>query len=278
METKTKNQVLEGEPKLENYDWIIISSSGGKDSQAMLDHMVRLAKQKQYPIEKLIVVHADLGKVEWEGTKELAEKQAKHYGLEFIVTKQRTNTGEEIDLLERVRRRGKWPSNMQRYCTSDFKRGPISRVYTMLAKKIPNKPAKLLVCMGLRAEESPARKKKPAYFNDFALSNGQKQIDVWLPIHQWTTVQVWDCIKKSGVPHHSAYDKGMPRLSCVFCIFAPKSALIIAGKHNPKLLDEYVKVEKEINHLFREKCSMQDIKDAIENGEIEKCKDEKWNM
>lgn len=30
-------------------------------------------------------------------------------------------------------------------------------------------------------------------------------------------------------------DLGMPRLSCCFCIFSPRSALLLAGKHNPGL-------------------------------------------
>ena len=41
-----------------------------------------------------------------------------------------------------------------------------------------------------------------------------------------------DGIRRSGVPYHYAYDFGMPRLSCMFCFYAPKSALRLAGSHN----------------------------------------------
>jgi tRNA(Ile)-lysidine synthase TilS/MesJ len=44
---------------LMSYDWILINSSGGKDSQAMLDLLVercdRIGKSRKY----LVVVHAD---------------------------------------------------------------------------------------------------------------------------------------------------------------------------------------------------------------------------
>jgi 3'-phosphoadenosine 5'-phosphosulfate sulfotransferase (PAPS reductase)/FAD synthetase len=88
----------------------------------------------------------------------------------------------------------------------------------------------------------------------------------FLPIHDWTTKQVWEVIIQNKIPYHYAYDLGMPRLSCVFCIFAPFAALVLAGIHNPELLDEYVAVEKEINHTFKDKMSLQTVKDAIAMG------------
>ena len=60
----------------------------------------------------------------------------------------------------------------------------------------------------------------------------------------------------------------MPRLSCRFCIFAPKAALVLAGKHNLPLLKEYVAVEKEIGHDFRK-----DFKIAAVLAEVEAGKD-----
>ena len=37
----------------------------------------------------------------------------------------------------------------------------------------------------------------------------------------WKVEDVWARIKASGVEHHKAYDLGMSRLSCCFCVFAP---------------------------------------------------------
>ena len=80
------------------------------------------------------------------------------------------------------------------------------------------------------------------------------------------------------MPYHPAYDLGMPRLSCVFCIFAPKAALLIAGKANPELLDEYCRIETKINHTFRVGQSMNDLRDAITAGEQPGKMDGVWNM
>ena len=58
----------------------------------------------------------------------------------------------------------------------------------------------------------------------------------------------------------------MPRLFCVFCVFAPKSALTIAGRHNPDLLDEYVAFEERIGHTFTHTMSIASVRDAIRSG------------
>ena len=70
---------------LHEYDWVVISTSGGKDSQVMIDEIVNLADTQDYPRSKLVTAHADLKRAEWADTKELAQEQADHYGLRFEV-------------------------------------------------------------------------------------------------------------------------------------------------------------------------------------------------
>jgi 3'-phosphoadenosine 5'-phosphosulfate sulfotransferase (PAPS reductase)/FAD synthetase len=123
---------------------------------------------------------------------------------------------------------------------------------------------RLLNCLGFRADESPARAKRPVISVDASASNGRREVTNWLPIHGWTVDQVWARIKASGVPHHPAYDKGMPRLSCVFCIFAPRAALLIGGRHNPDLLDRYVQVERQINHTFRIDLTLASVQEQLQ--------------
>lgn len=246
---------------LASYDWIVVNSSAGKDSQAMLDVVVELAGDELR--ERIVVVHADLGRVEWQGTRELAEEQAAHYGVRFEVVKRTQN-----DLLDQVAARGMWPSSKQRYCTSDHKRGPISTLFTRLAteKRISGRPVRILNCLGMRAQESPARSKLQAFESDTRNTNGRRVVDRWLPIHAWTVDQVWQRIRQSGVRHHRAYDLGMPRLSCCFCIFATKAALLLAGKHNPELLEQYVAVEQRIGHTFRQDLALADVAAELAAG------------
>ncbi len=93
-------QELGWTPDFHKYDYVVINSSAGKDSQAMLSKIVELADKAKYPREKLLVVHADLGRVEWEGTLSLAKEQAEHYGLRFEVVQRQQN-----DLIEQIEER-----------------------------------------------------------------------------------------------------------------------------------------------------------------------------
>ena len=112
-----------------------------------------------------------------------------------------------------------------------------------------------------------AKYKRTPFTRDVRASNGKRRVDVWLPIHGWTATQVWARILASGVRHHPAYDLGMPRLSCCFCIFSPRSALLLAGKHNPGLLADYVAVEARIGHRFRKELALADVQAALARGE-----------
>jgi len=261
-------------PDLDSYDWIVISSSAGKDSLAMLDYVCQLATEAGI-IDRVIVVHCNLGRVEWPRTKELAEQQADRYSVRFIVVWR-----QQGDLLQQVESRGMWPSPRQRYCTSDQKRAPVHKLFTILVNEIQpiNRPVRILSCQGMRAEESPARSKLFPFAKDERASNGRRHIDTWLPLHRWTANDVWDRIKSSRASDlvHPAYALGMPRLSCCFCIFAPKSALVLAGKHNPELLAEYVRIENKIRHKFRVELSLSDVQTAVQQEEATPIED--WRM
>lgn len=251
-------------PDLASYDVILVNSSAGKDSQAMLDYVHTLASAAGVA-DRLVVVHCDLGRVEWDGTAELAEEQAKHYGIRFVKVSR-----PQGDLLDQVEQRGMWPSSGARFCTSDHKRAQVHKVLTALTAELRERGvsrARILNCMGMRAQESPARAKLVALERDERASNGRRTVDTWLPIHGWTVDEVWARIRESGVRHHRAYDLGMPRLSCAFCIFASRDALLLAGHHNRALLDRYAAVEEKIGHTFRKSLPIASIRDAVAAGE-----------
>lgn len=261
-----------------SYDWIVINTSAGKDSQAMMEYVVGLARTAGV-LERVIAVHCDLGRVEWKGTRELAEEHCRHYGIKLHVVRR-----EQGDLLDQVEKRGKWPDNKNRYCTSDQKRDQVAKLVTSLVNGWidthleSSRPVRVLNCMGLRAEESSARAKKMPFQANKRLTNGKRKVFDWLPIHGWLVGQVWEAIKQSGVRYHYAYDLGMPRLSCCFCIFASEGALMIAGKHNPDLLKEYVRVEKATGHDFRHGFKIESIQTRLAAGEQPPARVASWNM
>jgi len=260
---------------LHNYNLVVINSSAGKDSLCALWEVSRLAKEQNYPLNNLIVSHQDLGESEWPGVKELAKIQADLFGLKIYYSKRRNKKGQEETLLEYVRRRGKWPSSSQRYCTSDFKRGPGARVVTALTKNF--KTSKILYVFGFRKEESPSRSKKKELEINRQLTTKKRKVYNWLPIHTWTEEKVWETIKSNKLPYHKAYDLGMPRLSCCFCIFSPFDALVLAGKENPELLQHYVDTEEKIGHTFKNGSSIKSVKEAIDS-DYEPKKIKNWRM
>jgi 3'-phosphoadenosine 5'-phosphosulfate sulfotransferase (PAPS reductase)/FAD synthetase len=242
---------------LRSYDWIVINSSAGKDSLSMLDLIVEMATAQQV-LERVLVVHADLGRVEWAGTRELAERQAQRYGLRFEVV------ARSKDLLSHVEQKGMWPDSQARYCTSDHKTSQVHKLFTRLVDELaPGRQVRILDCLGIRAQESPKRaKKEPFKFNRRA-SNGLRHVDTWLPIFTWTLDEVWARINDRGLESHPAYALGMSRLSCCFCVLGSKPDLLIAARHNPELLDAYVAVEDRIGHRFTHKFSIREIRDEV---------------
>lgn len=247
-----------------DFDIIIINSSAGKDSQSMLDLVGRQCIEQGVQ-DRVVVFHADLGRVEWEGTAELAEEQAKHYGFRFEKIARAQG-----DLLDHIEKRGKFPDAARRYCTSDHKRGQGSKLMTMLVSELGlDRPAKVLNCIGYRRQESPARAKKKEFIKDERASNKTKRhVFEYCPILDWSVEDVWARIHQAGTRYHWAYDLGMPRLSCCFCVLASKPALLIAAKHNPILANEYKRVEAKIGHRFRQNLAMAQIIDEAQLVEV----------
>lgn len=265
-------------PDFHQFSWVVVNSSGGKDSQVSLHRVVQVAKEQQFPLDRVVISHQCLKRMEWEGTLELVREQARFYGIARIeVTTYRSADGAEPTLLDYARKRRMWPSPQQRWCTSEFKRGPGQRVITSLRRE---SPGHILQTFGYRADESVARSKKKVYHANARCSTMTHSVMDWLPVHHWSTAKVWEVIKSSGAPYHKAYALGMPRLSCVFCIYAPEQALMIAGENNPELLDEYCDTEADIGHSFRVDLKLQDIRERLRKGERANTSSitEKWNM
>jgi 3'-phosphoadenosine 5'-phosphosulfate sulfotransferase (PAPS reductase)/FAD synthetase len=270
-------------PDLREYDWLVLGSSAGKDSQCAQDFTAELAADAGV-MDRLVVVHCDLGRSEWPGTLELARDHAAAYGLRFEVVHRRTRTGERQTLLERIEARGMFPDRQNRYCTSEFKTGPGSTLFTRLAAEsraagIVDRPVRLLSILGMRAEESPERAKMLPFRHDGGptcvcdacqavpelerpkgRSNTRKHIDIWLPIHSWNSAQVFERCGRAPTLLHPAYALGFPRASCVFCVLGSKSALIRACQLMPELAEEYAALEDRIGHTIKHKFS---IREAI---------------
>jgi 3'-phosphoadenosine 5'-phosphosulfate sulfotransferase (PAPS reductase)/FAD synthetase len=127
-----------------------LSTSGGKDSQAMMRVVVDYLRSIDYPKELFFAIHADLGRMEWFNSAQHIDKICNDLDVPLVVVRR-----EKGDLLDRFQERmaqleGKdkpfWASPKARYCTSDLKTRPIDQ-YLRQFTNVVN-------VMGLRANES----------------------------------------------------------------------------------------------------------------------------
>ena len=226
--------------------------SGGKDSEAMYRVLHDLV-----PADRLHVIHADLGDVEWTGVKEYIHTVIQH---PLLIAKAIHADGSPKDFFSAVRQRrasldatGRpdapaFPSSTARFCTSDLKTGPIWKVIRRIAANVN---AKIVVnCVGIRGDESPARQKK---IDQRGTLNLNKKNTVafrtaydWWPIANWTTPQIWEYLNSQGSAGHPAYASGNDRLSCMFCIFGSTGDLRHAARANPDLFKRYIDLEIEV--------------------------------
>lgn len=211
----------------------VVNHSGGKDSQAMLAKVRAIV-----PDDQLLVVHAALGDVEWEGTED--HVRATSAGLPVIIAHPVTG------FFDMVERRGMFPDASRRQCTSDLKRTPIEREVRRYLKANPRFAGLVVNCMGMRAQESTNRAKLATFKRSERNSKAGRSWFEWLPIHDWTVDQVFGAIARAGQVPHWAYAAGMSRLSCCFCIMASKDDLTTAAKLKPDLYRRYVETERRL--------------------------------
>lgn len=214
---------------------VVVNHSGGKDSQAML-----IKLRAMVPPQQLLVIHAHLAEVEWPQTEEWARYSAR--GLDFV-TVQAGKT-----FLGMVESRGQWPSPKYRQCTSDLKRGPIEKAIRAWIRT-HGLSGVVINAMGMRGEESCNRSKLWPWQENHGMATARGAVRRWfdwLPVHHYSTDEVFAFIERAGERPHWAYGLGMSRLSCSFCIMSSKEDLKISAQYRPETYSKYLRLEKKI--------------------------------
>jgi len=219
---------------IDNGALFVCNHSAGKDSQVLYLYLKQII-----PKQQLIIIHADLGEVEWPGTLDHIKVTTNH--KLFVVKARRT-------LLQMVAERGMFPSPKYRQCTSDLKRGPINKKIRQYCNEYGFNI--VVNCMGLRAQESANRAKQLSFKINKTETNLKRTFYDWLPIHDLLTAEIFEIIAAHNELPHWAYGKGMSRLSCCFCIMASERDLYTASKLNPILFKTYVDLEKTIGQTM----------------------------
>jgi 3'-phosphoadenosine 5'-phosphosulfate sulfotransferase (PAPS reductase)/FAD synthetase len=212
---------------------VAVGVSGGKDSQACAIAVAKYLDQIGHTGPRLLI-HADLGIVEWKDSLPCCQRLAEHLGWELVVVRRAAG-----DMMERWE--GRWRNNVKRYndlscvklilpwstpalrfCTSDLKASPLA---SELRRRF--KGMDIVSVAGIRRQESSNRAKMPVSKENSKLKRkGTAGLD-WNAIIEWTEEAVYAEIAAAGLALHEGYTKyGMTRISCAFCIMGSIGDLI----------------------------------------------------
>ncbi len=114
---------------LHDYSAIVISISGGKDSQTILDYVMSEVRRQQYSGD-VIAVLADTG-AEWPQSLPHCQMLCDHYRIELRVALPHRALPDHIErrcAMMAEKNKNGWPSASLRDCTGACKRDPIQKV------------------------------------------------------------------------------------------------------------------------------------------------------
>ena len=223
-------------------DYITVSFSGGKDSTAMVLHMIELGEHidevvccdtyKEFPamyrhIEKVRKIIEDAG---IKFTMLRSEKS-----FDYLMFEQPT----KFDTSGRG-----WATARVRWCTGELKRDVIRRYYSAL-KKTHN----IIQCVGLAADEG------------YRLNRaGNREDNKRHPLVEWG----WDektCLEycySKGYDWEGLYEI-YDRVSCWCCPLKTLGELRKLRKHHPELWEELKNMDRRSWNQFRADYSVEDL-------------------
>ncbi|MCT9075262.1 phosphoadenosine phosphosulfate reductase domain-containing protein [Streptomyces fulvoviolaceus] len=244
----------------ERNDVVIVGDSGGKDS-GVLVHEVCTQADQAGQLHKVRVLHCDLGRtpnghlIEWPGALEVARSHADLYGVPFAVRRSQRWPS----LWDRVMDHGNFPGFFARFCTSDLKTA-VGRDYVdeIAAELRLGRPIRAGYAMGMRAEESRARAKKPVIEQHRMTAKTLRDVTTWLPVHHLKTDEVWKAHRKHGIPWHPAYEH-VGRLSCRACPLAKRADLIASARINREIFTEWAGAEQRLGKPFKKNLTLKQI-------------------
>lgn len=186
-----------------------------------------------------VLIHADLGSVEWKDSLPMCEKLSEHLNIPLIVVQRKAggmmqrwltrweNNVKRYIELSCVKLILPWSTPSMRFCTSELKTAIICRE---LAQRFKGKT--IINVTGVRRDESASRKNTPIYKvnNLLARKDGTKGFD-WQAIVEMKTEDIFIAHRHFDFPLHSAYTTyGASRVSCVFCIMSKAADLVAASE------------------------------------------------
>lgn len=226
---------------------VAIGVSGGKDSSALAFATIEYLDAIGHGGPR-VLIHSDLGRVEWAESAPLCARLADRLNVELITVRRGagdmmdrwltrwSNNVERYASLSCVKLILPWSTPAMRFCTSELKTAIICR---KLVRRFPDQT--IVSASGIRRQESSARAKAPISKAQPKLtSRAHRTVGIdWHPIIDATLDEVLALHEARGFALHEAYTKHhASRVSCVFCIMGSR-ADIAASTGVPEHADLY---------------------------------------
>lgn len=219
-----------------------IGVSGGKDSCA-LAFATSAALDALGHTGPRVLIHSDLGRVEWKDSLPTCARLAARLGLELVVVRReagdmmdrwlgrwRANVGRYVDL-SCVKLILPWSTPAMRFCTSELKTAVITRD---LARRFPGHV--IVSCTGIRREESRSttsgRAIAPVAKVEKRLTSKKHRTSglTWNPVIEWTEADVRAYLASREFALHEGYTRyNMSRISCAYCIMSSEADLVASA-------------------------------------------------
>lgn len=275
-----------------NYDKVLVMFSGGKDSTALVLHLLECGVSK----DKIELWHHDIdGRggvfMDWESTPAYCRAFADAFGIPIYFSWKDGGFEREmnrkdaltapiffeeptaisgINIIRKVggingkeSTREKFPqvspSLSVRWCSAYLK---IDVGSAAIRNQDRFSGKRTLVLSGERGEESAARAKYPIFEPDRAdcrAGRPKRHVDRWRPIRDWSEKSVWAIIWRHRVRVHPAYYLGWGRVSCKFCIFGNANQFASAFKISPEQGNKIAAYEANFGVTIKREIKLVDL-------------------
>jgi 3'-phosphoadenosine 5'-phosphosulfate sulfotransferase (PAPS reductase)/FAD synthetase len=247
---------------------VAIGVSGGKDSDACAIAVATHLDRIRHKGPRLLV-HSDLGRIEWKDSLPNCERLAHRLGWELLVVQRQAG-----DMLDRWEARWRnsvsryeslscvkvilpWSTPSMRFCTSEMKTHLIA---SALRKRFPT--GEILNVTGIRRQESKNRSRMPVWAPNPELTRKGGAGMTWNAIIDWPVQDVVYAIHDAQLSLHEAYTRyGVSRVSCCFCIMSSEADLIASAlcvdNHEPYI--RMVELEAKSSFAFQGNRWLSDV-------------------
>jgi len=241
----------------------IISISGGKDSTALLIYAIQTLGKSN-----IIPVFCD---TKWES--QLTYNYLNYLEHTLNIKIHKISSNKYNNLLDLIYQKKRFPHPKFRFCTFELKMIPLAQFIQ------ENNLQHYELWLGIRKTESLPRMKKYqnissqttfnwlslAHFKSSTYKSLAKNIQVRLPLINWTTNQILQFLKSNNINLNPLYFYGLNRVGCFPCLFSSIkdwkiTFLIPEGKSNiTKLLNLRNQLNSYIHNPKKDKQIIQTI-------------------